>query len=57
MMELSPGMFGWQRDLPDHRDYEPSCAEVTALLTPLSGPPAGSRLSQGMWTCGSTAPR
>lgn len=38
MMEITPRMLGWQRDLPDHRDYGLSCAEVATLLSILSSP-------------------
>jgi C1A family cysteine protease len=41
MMELTPGMLGWQRDLPDYRDYGPASAEVAPLLATLSGPSSG----------------
>jgi C1A family cysteine protease len=39
MTGFIPGMFGWQRDLPDHRDFDPQHAEVATLLDCLSCSP------------------
>ncbi len=38
MIGFIPGMLGWQRDLPDHRDYHPLHAQVATQFAPLVDP-------------------
>jgi len=37
MTDFLPGMLGWLRDLPDHRDHTPENADVKGMLGRLSG--------------------